>query len=93
MGSIQVVTSGSTGSALYNCADIKFSKNAKKLDSCNSTGVTVSTVKAGGSTGNSTDGAAKPDTGKSAAVALGANTIALGSVAGLAAAFAVGLGL
>lgn len=95
VGSIQVVTSGSSGSALYNCADIKFSKNAKKLDVCNSTGVTASVVQAGGSsTGNSsTGGAAKPETGKGAAAALGTNTVALGSVVGLAAAFALGLGL
>ncbi|CEJ89230.1 hypothetical protein VHEMI05085 [[Torrubiella] hemipterigena] len=94
VGSIQVVTSGSSGSALYNCADIKFSKNAKKLDVCNSTGVTASVVQAGASTGNSsTGGAAKPETGKGAATALGTNTVALGSVVGLAAAFALGLGL
>jgi BIM1-like copper acquisition factor len=38
--SIQVVTFGETGAALYNCADIKFSKDAKGPEACKTDNVT-----------------------------------------------------
>ncbi|TQS34249.1 hypothetical protein Golomagni_05375, partial [Golovinomyces magnicellulatus] len=41
VGTLQVVTSGASGSALYNCADIKFSKDAKPKSNCTSKGVTT----------------------------------------------------
>lgn len=44
LASIQVVTVGDTGSALYNCADIKFSKDAKGPDECKSDNVTYYVV-------------------------------------------------
>ncbi|KAI0390850.1 hypothetical protein F5Y17DRAFT_471297 [Xylariaceae sp. FL0594] len=45
--SIQIVTNGASGSALYNCADITFKASAKPLDGgicSNSTGVTATVV-------------------------------------------------
>lgn len=96
LASLQVVTSGAGGSALYNCADIKFSKDAKAADKCeNSSGVSASVVKAqsatasnSSSTGNSSN---STGAGKSAGSAVGANMAMAGSAAGLAVAFAVGL--
>ncbi|KAI1177267.1 hypothetical protein F4777DRAFT_577074 [Nemania sp. FL0916] len=44
---LQVITSGQSGSALYNCADIVFRSSAKPLSSeacTNSTGITATTV-------------------------------------------------
>jgi len=38
------VTVGETGAALYNCADIKFSKDAKALEDCKSNNVTYYVV-------------------------------------------------
>lgn len=52
--SIQVVTVGDSGSALYNCADIVFSSNATLLDSdrcANSTNVSAESI---AGTGNAT---------------------------------------
>ena len=38
------MTVGETGAALYNCADIKFSKDAKALEDCKSNNVTYYVV-------------------------------------------------
>ncbi|UNI23301.1 hypothetical protein JDV02_009131 [Purpureocillium takamizusanense] len=100
-GSIQVVTIGQSGSALYNCADIRFSKDAKELDGCSAGNITVAAVKEqkNGTVANGTDGAGANSTagnggGKgSGAGAVGVNAVALGTVAGLASLFALGMGL
>lgn len=94
---IQVVNSGSSGSALYNCADIRFSKDAKSNATCAGKGVTLSVVKSGGGASNATctsSGAQSSATGKSAA---GAGTVVnggmLATVVGAAALFALGSSL
>ncbi|KAJ6442787.1 expression library immunization antigen 1 [Purpureocillium lavendulum] len=97
-GSLQVVTLGASGSALYNCADIRFSKDAKQLDNCTDGGITVAPVKEQKNGTNGTDGASNSTAGGgggkgSGAGALGVNAVAVGTVAGLASLFAVGLGL
>lgn len=98
LASIQVVTGGASGSALYNCADIRFKKDAKKLDNCTSSnGVTLKTVKE--SSGNSTTGSGNSSTNgtgtgedkKSDGVVVAGSSIALMTVAGLVSAFALGL--
>lgn len=98
--SIQVVTSGNSGSALYNCADIRFSKDAKRPGNCTTQGVTVATVgQQQGSGGNATcDGKDQPakESGKpgtSAAAVAVVNGGVLSTVAGLAALFTLGLEL
>lgn len=95
-GSIQVVTLGESGSALYNCADIRFSKDAKQLDGCSAGNITVAAIKEQkNSTANGTDGANNSTAGGgkgSGAGSVGVNAIAVGSVAGLASLFAIGLG-
>ena len=90
---IQVVTSGASGSALYNCADITFRESAKLLegDKCkNSTGITatVGQVSADHAQTNATEGSSD----KSAA-GPGPRATALTTMAGLAVAFALGMGL
>ncbi|KAL3422914.1 Uncharacterized protein PVAG01_04661 [Phlyctema vagabunda] len=59
--SVQVVTVGESGSALYNCADITFSSTATTLgaDTCsNSSNVAVAAVGASSANASSTDTAA-----------------------------------
>lgn len=99
LGTIQVVTGGTSGSALYNCADIRFKKDAEGPSNCTSEmeyisvkdqSVTDTTEESKSSASNSTT--SNGDKGN-AAGALGVNKVALGSVAGLAVAFALGLGL
>jgi uncharacterized phosphosugar-binding protein len=83
--SLQVVTVGDDGSALYNCADIVFTANATALsgDACtNSTGISVATVGAA---------AAGPKPGAGSAMAV--NVAALTSVVALATVFALGMSL
>ncbi|KAL4730752.1 hypothetical protein ACLX1H_002790 [Fusarium chlamydosporum] len=95
--SIQVVTVGDTGSALYNCADIRFKENAKGPS--NKTG-DVDYVKIKQQDGNGTEEGASNssssgesgDNGNGAGI-VGVNTMALTSVVGLAAVFAMGFSL
>ncbi|KAK5992592.1 hypothetical protein PT974_06006 [Cladobotryum mycophilum] len=106
LGSLQVVTSGASGSALYNCADIRFSKDAKTLDNCTSSdGIVVQEIKqqngngtdsskdgsSGSGSGNSTSGSGNG--GKNGAGYLSADKVALTSMLGLATVFALGLGI
>jgi uncharacterized phosphosugar-binding protein len=79
--SLQVVTVGDDGNALYNCADIVFTANATALagDACtNTTGLTVTAV-------------SPPKAG--AGSAMGVNVVALTSVVALATVFALGMSL
>ncbi|TVY35273.1 Uncharacterized protein LSUB1_G005718 [Lachnellula subtilissima] len=91
--SIQVVTFGETGSALYNCADVTFKSDTETLgaDKCsNSTGVSVSVVaqEVNGSTPSTSisSAAASSSTKASAASAVDSSpVIVAGLVAGLGA--------
>ncbi|KAM0238138.1 hypothetical protein ACHAPO_004016 [Fusarium lateritium] len=96
--SIQVVTVGESGSALYNCADIRFKQNAKGPS--NKTG-DVDYVMIKQQDGNGTEDSASNssssgeeggDNGNGAGM-VGVNTMALTSVVGLAAVFAMGFSL
>ncbi|TFB02789.1 Uncharacterized protein CCMA1212_004993 [Trichoderma ghanense] len=104
LASIQVVTSGESGSALYNCADIRFTKNATGPSNCStSEGLEMHTVteedendndngtdsSKGGDSGNSSAPADK----KNAAGLMGSDKSVLATVVGLAVAFSLGLGL
>jgi hypothetical protein len=99
LASLQIVTSGASGSALYNCADIRFKKDAKPLGNCTTTkGMSVQNVtgqktdSGSGSSGNSsTNGTTTGKDKGSAGTALGANIFALMTVVGLASGFAIGL--
>ncbi|KAL2193001.1 hypothetical protein P885DRAFT_72598 [Corynascus similis CBS 632.67] len=89
---LQVVTLGDDGNALYNCADIVFREDAEPLeeDDCqNSEGVKFSPVAVGGgdAAGN---GTAADDKGSAGSV-MGVNTAALSSIVGLATVFVLGL--
>ncbi|KUJ17378.1 uncharacterized protein LY89DRAFT_781592 [Mollisia scopiformis] len=95
LASLQVVTVGETGAALYNCADIQFSSNASLLDagSCsNSSGVSWDYLDLAGTSttgGNATGtGAASTETAKSGALrAFGGvkvDVVIVGLVVGLA---------
>lgn len=96
---IQVVTSGESGSALYNCADITFRSSAELLNSSEcvtSPGVSVAVVNQQANESTSTNTSSDTNTttgdaGKSAASVPGVNTVALTSAAGLVVAFVVGL--
>ncbi|KAF4975649.1 hypothetical protein FZEAL_7584 [Fusarium zealandicum] len=102
VGSIQVITVGDAGSALYNCADIRFKKNAEGPKNCSSE-VDYFAVKdqngaendTESSSGNSSDSDSQQEGGNddNAAGMLGVNRVALTSVVGLAAAFVMGFGL
>jgi predicted carbohydrate-binding protein with CBM5 and CBM33 domain len=92
------VTVGDSGSALYNCADIRFKENAKGPS--NKTG-DVDYVAIKQQDGNGTEDSASNssssgeeggDNGNGAGI-VGVNTMALTSVVGLAAAFAMGFSL
>lgn len=97
LASLQVVTVGESGSALYNCADIRFRRDAKGPGDCaSSKGLVYQKVKQqsgdGGAAGNSsTNGTAGNATKGSAGIAVGANMVALLTAAGLASGFALGL--
>ncbi|KAM0742355.1 hypothetical protein ACQRIT_002532 [Beauveria bassiana] len=96
-GTIQIVTSGNSGSALYNCADIRFTKDAKNA-TCIGSGVTLNKVQeSGNATSTSGSGAAAPSAsagGKSAAgAAATVNGGMLATVVGAAALFALGSSL
>lgn len=89
LASLQVVTVGESGSALYNCADIRFRRDAKGPGDCaSSKGLVYQKVKQqsgdGGAAGNSS-------TNGTAGNAMGANMVALLTAAGLASGFALGL--
>ncbi|KAG8425644.1 hypothetical protein J3458_002326 [Metarhizium acridum] len=96
LASLQVVTSGASGSALYNCADIRFKKDAKAPGNCTTSGgITVQNVTAqksgdGTSAGNSS-GNGTSDGKQSAGVLTGANVMALVTAVALASGFAIGL--
>ncbi|KAL2174132.1 uncharacterized protein P884DRAFT_230797 [Thermothelomyces heterothallicus CBS 202.75] len=93
--SLQVVTVGEDGNALYNCADIVFREDAKVLsgDECkNSEGVTFAPVAVEAdedAAGNNTSAGDKGSAGS----AMGLNTAALSSVVGLAMVFVAGLSM
>lgn len=104
--SLQVVTSGASGAALYNCADIRFSKDAKSGNStCASKGVTLNAVKpqqqgSGNATCTSSgtpgkesagSGSGGGKTGAGAAVAVNGGMLA--TVVGAAALMALGASL
>jgi predicted carbohydrate-binding protein with CBM5 and CBM33 domain len=102
LASIQVVTSGQSGNALYNCADIRFTKNATQLSNCSdSEGMIVQNIKE--QIGNGTDPAQNvssdgnstgTDDKKNAASPLGNDqSLVLATVVFLAAGFSLGLGL
>lgn len=97
--SIQVVTVGDSGSALYNCADIRFKKDAKGPSNCTSESEYFAVKEQTGeeeeqsNQGNSSNSDSKESGNDNAAGILGANMVALTSVAGLAAAFVMGIGL
>ncbi|KAH7256362.1 hypothetical protein BKA59DRAFT_389338 [Fusarium tricinctum] len=98
IGSIQVITLGDSGSALYNCADIRFKENAKGPS--NRTGdveyVAIKQQEGNGteeSASNSSSSGEKGGDDGNAAGILGVNAVTLTSVVGLAAAFAMGFSL
>ncbi|KAL7929442.1 hypothetical protein V8C35DRAFT_197080 [Trichoderma chlorosporum] len=101
LASVQFVTSGESGNALYNCADIRFTKNATGPSNCStSDGMVVRTIKDQQDNGTETpqDGATGGNnTGtenkKNAAGILSSDKTALVTVAGLAVAFSLGLGV
>ncbi|PTB66034.1 hypothetical protein BBK36DRAFT_1121230 [Trichoderma citrinoviride] len=109
LASIQVVTSGESGSALYNCADIRFTKNATGPSNCStSDGLVLHTIGDETTDNNSTDsgGSSSQDGAteggknssssageKSAAGLMGSDKPVLATVVGLAIAFSLGLGL
>ncbi|KAH8905685.1 hypothetical protein BR93DRAFT_978856 [Coniochaeta sp. PMI_546] len=104
--SIQVVTLGDKGNALYNCADITFRASAAPLNSSECTtdagvsffavtqevnGSTSGSGSTGGSSGGSSSNSTTGGSGKNAASATGINMTALSSVVGLALAFVFAL--
>jgi hypothetical protein len=103
--SIQVVTLGESGSALYNCADITFASNATALsgDECvTDEGVSYFEVRQefNGSTsdtasnGTASNGTGSGDsTGSNAGAAMGVSGMLMTGVVGVAMAFAFGMGL
>lgn len=98
LASLQVVTVGDTGSALYNCADIRFSSNAS-TPSNTTNEVEYFPIQEQDGEDNSTSNGNSSDTESqgneeddSAAGIVGVNKIALSSVVGLAAAFVMGIG-
>ncbi|KAL2062581.1 hypothetical protein VTL71DRAFT_5653 [Oculimacula yallundae] len=88
--SVQIVTGGANGVALYNCADITFSSNATTLsgDACvNSPGVAVAVVTANGTAPSSTTNTTNPasETTKSNGVLHSSSMMTTGVFAGLGA--------
>ncbi|KAF5027113.1 hypothetical protein F66182_778 [Fusarium sp. NRRL 66182] len=98
LASIQVVTIGDSGSALYNCADIRFREDAEGPS--NRTGnveyVTIQQQEGNGTEESASNSSSSGESGESgndnAGGILGVNKVALTSVVGLAAAFVMGLG-
>lgn len=101
--SIQVITSGESGTALYNCADITFRANATSLsgDACQTDeGVSFVAVQqqsndtaTNGTTGtNSTNSTDSGGSGENGGSATGVSVVALSSVVGLAVLFCLGIG-
>ncbi|KAI0546522.1 hypothetical protein F4679DRAFT_587534 [Xylaria curta] len=84
--SLQVVTNGESGSALYNCADIVFKSSAKPLSGgicTNSTGVTAAIVGQAATTNSSSTPTPTPTpNGAPAVVSRGAHIIVLGMAFG-----------
>ena len=81
---LQVITVGDTGSALYNCADITFKADGKGLDANvkNTTGITVDEVvsasqTAGANASSTAGGAAAATSSKAAGEKLVYNGMAL----------------
>lgn len=98
-GTLQVVTVGDSGNALYNCADIRFSKDAQELKNCTSEGVEVKKVNdqsanstEGSSSSNSSDAADSGDE-DSAASSISVSKTTMTFIFGLSAALIMGLGL
>ncbi|KAK3936416.1 hypothetical protein QBC46DRAFT_296258 [Diplogelasinospora grovesii] len=106
--SLQVVTLGDSGSALYNCADITFRSNATSLpssDCANSPGVSYAVVNqevngtttsssANGTTSGSGNSTGGSGTsGKNSGAAMGVDMVVMTSVVGLVVAFVAGMGL
>jgi hypothetical protein len=97
LASIQVVTGGDSGTALYNCADIRFKKGAKGPNNCTSEVKYIevkdqSTFDAESNSSSNSNSSSSGDDDNAAGV-LNVNKVALTSVAGLAALFAMGFGL
>ncbi|RCI13014.1 hypothetical protein L249_0469 [Ophiocordyceps polyrhachis-furcata BCC 54312] len=94
LASLQVVTIGKSGSALYNCADIRFLQGAKTLENCASKGINLTTVRQqqDGPAGNAAAGQQGPAANKSLASSASVSlyTVAFGGLCALA---SVGLGL
>ena len=100
--SIQVVTLGETGNALYNCADITFRANATALsgDACKTDeGLSFVPVQqqsndtaSNGTTGGSNSTNSTSGSGENAGSAAGVSMVALSSVVGLAVLFCLGIG-
>ncbi|KAJ2890638.1 hypothetical protein MKZ38_001581 [Zalerion maritima] len=96
--SIQVVTLGETGNALYNCADIRFSADAAVLEEgdgegmCKSVNVTVGEVAGAAAAANGTDAGGDGDGASAAAAGLSVNALATAGSAVLAM-VAVGCGV
>lgn len=101
--SLQVVTIGENGNALYNCANIRFRANATPLsdEECVTEGVTYAPITAQASSGSDSsstegDGQGAGDNGptrSSAGPAIGVNMGVLSSVAALTLIFAFGMSL
>ncbi|KHN94664.1 uncharacterized protein MAM_07419 [Metarhizium album ARSEF 1941] len=93
MASLQVVTTSASGAALYNCADIRFSKDARSSSNCTSSkGVEVHTVGQGAQTTGAPAPSGTSGAKNSAAAAAAANLIGVvAGVVALASGFAVGL--
>ncbi|KAF4505519.1 hypothetical protein G6O67_007459 [Ophiocordyceps sinensis] len=98
LATLQVVTTSASGSALYNCADIRLTSDAKPLSNCSSSGVEYAAVRdqkllngTNGSRGNSTaggDGRGADKSGAGPAMAL-TGTFGLVAIAALTFLFAV----
>ncbi|RDA95613.1 hypothetical protein CP533_1098 [Ophiocordyceps camponoti-saundersi (nom. inval.)] len=90
LASLQVVTVGKSGSALYNCADIRFVQGAKTLENCSSNGVNITTVRQeqNGSAGNaaSSQQPASPNKSLAPSASVGVYTVAFASLCALASA-------
>ncbi len=100
-GSLQVVTFGEDGNALYNCADVVFRSNATVLaaDQCvNSAGISYTPIQLAAAATTTSTGSGTSSTGSSAGKgsggsAVGVNVVAMSSVVGLAVAFVFGMSL
>ncbi|KAK7407847.1 hypothetical protein QQX98_009962 [Neonectria punicea] len=99
LASLQVITVGDTGSALYNCADIRFTRNAKGPSNCTSE-VEYITIRdqatvdedTKSNSSDSSESSESSDSDDNAAGVLSVNKAALTSVVGLVALF-IGIGL